>query len=67
MVPWGAYLNFVLNVIPDPQHHDPKHSLREERRERKRKRDRESKTSREKRESANVRKMPGGKKEAIKN
>lgn len=25
----GAYLHFVLNVIPDPQHHNPEHRLRE--------------------------------------
>lgn len=29
MGPMGAYLYFVLYVIPYPQHHDPKHRLRQ--------------------------------------
>lgn len=28
MGPLGAYLNFVLYVIPYPQHHNPEHRLR---------------------------------------
>lgn len=29
MAPQGAYLHFVLDVIPDPQHHNSEHRLRE--------------------------------------
>lgn len=29
MAPTGAYLDFVLDVIPYPQHHDPEHGLGE--------------------------------------
>lgn len=29
MAPTGAYLDFVLDVIPYSQHHDPEHGLGE--------------------------------------
>ncbi len=32
MGPRGAYLNFVLYIIPNPEHHNPKDSLGEEER-----------------------------------
>lgn len=32
MAPTGAYLDFVLDVIPYPQHHDPEHGLGERQR-----------------------------------
>lgn len=34
MGPMGAYLYFVLYVIPYPQHHDPEHRLRDRQRDR---------------------------------
>lgn len=42
MGPQGAYLNFVLYIIPYPEHHNPKDSLAERERERQDERGRET-------------------------